>query len=164
MACWDEYAATRISARFGSDPTDGYEETFIKALETTHSASNSAIRKYRLHGDHGRIVREVYGEYGNLLKFSAYHLGNLDGRGIELEDRQKSVAALKGHWFFPFFDRLQHGLRELFDAFGDWPNTASFEAIGDIAEDVVEAGGVFLKSIGDGNIDIKIPHHPNTMP
>ena len=34
LACWDEYAATLLSAGFGAEPTEGYEDTFLKSSTT----------------------------------------------------------------------------------------------------------------------------------
>ena len=95
LACWDEYAATRISAPFGKETTDHYEETFIQALQTTRENANRAIRAYRLHHDHGRIAGEVFVEYGRLMKYAAYLLGDLDGREVAIEDRPLIPIRLK---------------------------------------------------------------------
>ena len=51
LACWDEYAATRLSAGIGEDPTAGYEDTFLKCLHEARPKSNDYIKLYRVHGD-----------------------------------------------------------------------------------------------------------------
>jgi hypothetical protein len=164
LACWDEYAATRISAAYGADQTAAYEETFMQALLTTREVANDAIRAYRLHGDHGRIVREVYGEYGRLMKYASYHLGNLDGRAEKFEDRALSVAALEGHWFEPFLDSLRQSLRRIYETFGAWPDELKFEAIGDMVDELASLGGVHVTKSGEGLVNINVPYRPETMP
>lgn len=97
LACWDEYAATMISAPFGHDPTAGYEETFILLLNKTLPKANELIKAYRIHSDVGRVMAEVYGAYGDLMKVACYHLGNMAGRDISLKDLPRTMASLDGH-------------------------------------------------------------------
>jgi hypothetical protein len=164
LACWDEYAATRISAGFGEEPTERYEDTFIEALQTAEENANAAIRAYRLHGDHGRIASEAYVEYGRLLKYAAYLLGDLDARDIAIEDRPRSGAALAEHPFQPTLQRLHNALRDLYNGFGRWADKSPFEAIGDIADDLIGEGGVYITKIGSGLLHIQVPFRPETSP
>src|ERR1700730_13587511 len=64
-ACWDEYAVTWICAPFGEEPTAGYEETFIRALNGTRPKANKFIKAYRLHQNVNQITAEVDGTYGD---------------------------------------------------------------------------------------------------
>lgn len=97
LACWDEYAATLLSAPFGEAPTDGYETTFLKVLESTRPTAYDAIRAYRVHGDVDQVLAQVYGICGDLLKFGAYLLGDLDGRGVDVTARTSIADALRNH-------------------------------------------------------------------
>jgi hypothetical protein len=99
MPCWDEYAATRIGARIGHDPTDWYEQTFLVSLKETRPKANGLIKAYRMHGDHGRILGEVYRGYGEWLKSAAYHLGNMTGRDLSPNVFPATATALDGLWF-----------------------------------------------------------------
>lgn len=164
LACWDEYAACRISAGFGEDPTEGYEQTFIQTLEIARTNANAAIRAYRRHGDHGRIVREVYAEYGRAMKYAAYLLGDLDARDIALADRPLVSTALEGHLFAPQIIRLAQALRDLFNTFGAWNNEALFETIGDIVDELAAQGGVVVTKAAPGFVDIKVPFTLETLP
>ena len=157
LACWDEYAATRIAAGIGEDPTDGYEETFVLLAETVRDKADALIAAYRDHGDHGRILCEAYGEYGRLMKYAAYHLGNLAGLETPLADRPKTVAAMDGHWFAPHLEALQIRLAALFDDFGTWEAYAPFEALGDLAEILVAEGGVTVERLPAGQVWIRVP-------
>ena len=157
LACWDEYAACRISAGFGSDPTDGYEEIFIQALQTARKKANAAIRAYRRHGEHSRIACEVYAEYGRLMKYASYLLGDLDARGVALETRPLSAAAVKGHYFQIYLPRLHDAMRTLFESFGAWTGETAFEVIGDIVDELASQGGVSMTKAAPGLVNINVP-------
>jgi hypothetical protein len=164
MACWDEYAATRISAPIGHDPTPGYEESFILALNETRPKANNLIKAYRLHGDVNQIMAEVYGAYGNLMKFAAYHLGNMAGRGLSLADLPKTRIALDGHWFASYFERLDVLCKHIAEDYGKWGDRSRFEALGDLADELVVAGGLIVSLLADGRLRVDIPFTPETMP
>lgn len=164
FACWDEYAACRISAGFGDDPTDGYQETLVQALQTARDKANAAIRAYRWHADHARIVREVYAEYGRLMKYAAYLLGDLDARNQTVDDRPALAAALEGHFFAARFAQLHQSLRALFNVFSDWTDETLFEAIGDIVDDLAVEGGVVVTKAAPGFVNIAVPFRTETMP
>ena len=163
LGCWDEYAACRISAGVGDDPTDGYEQTFIQALQTARETANVAIRAYRRHAGHSRIACEVYAEYGRLMKYAAYLTGDLDARGIALEDRPPIAAALEGHYFNRYLPRLREALRDLFEAFGAWTDETLFEVIGDIVDELAGEGGVYMTKSGPGLVSIRVPFRLETI-
>jgi hypothetical protein len=163
-ASWDEYAATYISAPFGHDPTAWYEECFLTFLKETRPKANGLIKAYRLHGDHSRIMGEVYGAYGELLKSAAYVLGNMAGRKLSLDALPATQAALNGHWFAGYFNRLDEVCKRIFDGYGKWTETAPFEALGDLADDLVAEGGLRI-SVGEGGrVRIDVPFTAETMP
>ena len=161
--CWNEYAATRYCARYGRDPTLGYEETFLTALRETRGLANGRIKAYRTHRDVGRVLDEVYVAYGQLLKFAAYCLGNLDGRETPLGERTEVNEALDGHWFQPYFERLHVACRSLHQDYGIWTDMSGFEVISDIADEVVELGGLKLSRRGD-QVHVDIPYSRETVP
>ena len=164
MACWDEYAATKLSARYGEDPTEGYEATFIKVLADTRNRANEFIKAYRVHSDVDRVLHAVYGAYGELLKFTAYHVGNLDGQGISPSERPQTEEALAGHWFAPDFEQLLAACRAIADEYGHWPDRSAFDVIGDLADKVVAGGGLTLRYLASGHVHVDIPFTAETMP
>lgn len=157
LACWDEYAATNLSSRFGEDPTDGYEETLLRHMDEARDIANASINEYRIHGRVDQVYAEVYGAYGELLKFAAYFLGNLDGRGVNLSEREDLTSKLSRHWFEPFFNRLHEACKDVAKDYGKWKNQAAFEAIGDISDDIVALGGIVAKYLPDGRLYLDIP-------
>lgn len=164
QACWDENAATQISAAIGHDPTSGYEETFKFALNETRQKANELIKAYRLHGDVDQIMAEIYGAYGDLMKFACYHLGNMVGRGLSLDDLPATKAVLEGHWFSPYFDRLGTICKRIADDYGQWSDKSRFEALGDLADDLVIDGGLAVSHLDDGRLYVDIPFTLETMP
>ena len=112
LACWDEYSATRLSAGIGNDPTDDYENTFITTVCETRLRANALIAAYRSHGNVDQILEEIYGAYGDLLKFSAYHLGNLDGAGIEVMAKPRTVECPAGSLVHAVFHSAKGRLRK----------------------------------------------------
>jgi hypothetical protein len=157
LACWDEYAATFISAKYGTPNTVGYEDTFIFALETARSRVSDLIRAYRLHGDVVRILQEVYGAMGNVLKFSAYHLGNLAGIDITWTDMPRTTAALNGHWFRSYFVRLDEACRTIGSSYGCWVDESAFGVIGDLVDELVADAGLYVTKNVDGALYVDIP-------
>jgi hypothetical protein len=153
-----------LSAGFGTEPTEGYEDTFLKSLHETRQQANDCIKAYRVHANIDRILGEVYLAYGDLMKFTAYHLGNLRGLGRDLSEMPRTVEALKGHWFAPYFARLGEALKDIEKDYGKWTDKSSFEVIGDLADELLAQGGIHYKSRPDGRLYIDIPFTAETMP
>lgn len=164
FAAWDEFAVTTISAGIGEDQADAYEETFINDLKKAEALSNDLILAYRNHGSIDQILGEIYGCWGNVLKFAAYHLGNLAGCGLSWSEREKTVEALSDHWFLPYFERFDEACREIFSQYGKWEDKSSFALISDIIDDLVKRSGLILTDMGNGEFWVDIPPTPETTP
>ena len=164
LACWSEYAATRLSAKIGADQTAAYEETFITVLSATRERANALIRAYRAHGDHAQILSEICTEYGNLMKFASYLIGHLAGSERELTATATAQAALADHWFTPFFERLQKSLQTLWEHYGAWSSLSDFEEIGQIGKELVAFGGVHILRSPSNEVRIRVPFSADTLP
>jgi hypothetical protein len=156
-ACWDEYAATRRSALYGRDPSDDYEDTFLVSLCEARQQADREIALYRRHADVNRVLVAVYGAYGNLMKFAAYHLGNIYGRNLTLADFPRTQEALLGHWFEAYFAQLNTVLDNIANSYGTWLDMGPFEALGDLADQVLAATGVTISLLPDGRTYAHIP-------
>jgi hypothetical protein len=66
-------------------------------------------------------------------------------------------AALTEHWFEPFFKRLHESCRAIGDHYGRWTDKASFEAIGDIADEAVALCGIKHRYLPGGQLYLDIP-------
>jgi hypothetical protein len=162
--CWDEYAATRISAGFGKDPTENYEDSFLDVLNETRPKANEFIKAYRLHRNTYQVTLEVYDVYSVLMKLAAYHLGNMAGQGLLILDLPRTRAALKNHWFESYFERLNTLCNSLMDDYGRWKDLSLFESLGDLADELVAEGGVILSRLDDGSLYVDIPFTLETIP
>lgn len=157
LACWDEYAATLISAKYGDPPTVGYEDTFLGAVTATGDNVNQLFKEFRIHDDVTRILQEVYEAMGNLLKFAAYHLGNLRGLGVAWTDMPRTVAALEGHWFTSFFLRLQDACSAILANYAQWEDESAFETIGNLVDELVAMAGLHITKTANGGLHVEIP-------
>lgn len=164
LACWDEYAASMLSAGFGNPPTDGYEDSFLKCLGEARPAANEFIKAFRKHGQIDQLLAEVYITYGDLMKFAAYHVGNLRGLGRSPSEMPRTTKALEGHWFESYFTRLDNALKDIAKDYGTWTNKQAFEVVGDLADELLAQGGVHYKSRPDGRLYIDVPFTTETMP
>ncbi|WP_300754946.1 hypothetical protein [Janthinobacterium sp.] len=164
ISCWDEYAATFKSALYGDVQIDGYEETFLNCLDGARPSANRLIAAYRSHASVDQILREVYGVYGDLLKFAAYHIGNIHGLNLTLDDVPRTTDALDGHWFAPYFEELTAACEAIAENYGQWPDQTAFEVIGDLADRLVADGGLYITVIDNNQLYVDIPFSPETMP
>lgn len=164
LATWDEYAACRIAGSIGYDPADGYLETLVQVLAGTRDHCYEKIKAYRIHGDVGQVVTEVYGKLGDLLKYSSYFLGAVAAR--ETPDTHP-VVLTEGdefEWFAPFYERVLEAHQVLWSEFGKWEVLDGFEALGDILEDMAESIGIEASRQSDDSINFNIPHRIESMP
>ena len=164
LACWDEYAASWISASIGEDCTKDYEETFLQALEKTRPKANQLIKAYRIQGDVDQVLAEVFGAYGNLMKFACYQLGNMRGRKLTLDDLPVTKSTLDAHWFESHFHSLKQLCGDIADSYGKWTKLEPFEAIGALAEAIVTENGVVVTRCAGEDLYVDIPFSPETMP
>jgi hypothetical protein len=78
------------------------------------------------------------------MKFASYHLGNMVGLGLTLDDLPKTKEALDGHWFPPFFDKPRKACENIAAEYGKWTDRSAFEALDDLADEIVVAGGLTI--------------------
>lgn len=161
--CWDEYAATNLSAGWGEDQTDKYENELLTFLALADDRANDAIRAYRTHQDVEVVLRAVFEVYGALLKLSAYHLGNLEAFGKKWTEMPNSYSILKGHWFEPFLVRLDAACLDIAKEFGQWADQSSFDVIGDLAQDMVDRAGLHIRLLPENSVHVDIPYTLKTM-
>ena len=164
LACWDEYAATMFSAGFGTPPTESYEGTFLVSLRDTRPQVIEYIKAFRIHSNIDQLLGEVYVAYGELMKFAAYHLGNLSGLGRTVADMPKTMDTLEGHWFQPYCTRLDGALRGIAKDYGKWSDKLVFEVLADLADELLAQNGIHYKSRPNGQLYIDIPFTAETLP
>lgn len=164
LAAWDEYAVCRITGNIGHDPTDGYLETLVTVLNANRSQCFEIIKAYRTHCDVSRVVTEVYGKLGDLLKYSSYFLGAV-AACKDLETHPPALTkAVEFEWFGPFYDRVVEAHTQLWDQFGMWTDQDKFEALGDILEDMAESVGIEASRISKQDTHFNISYRSENTP
>lgn len=163
---WEEYAACRLSASFApANETALFEKTLCSVLAGARERGNKYIRQYRLHGDVSRVLKEIVGEYGNLLKYSSYLLGHLAGIDAQLKDAAPTAAAMiEGSPFFaPAFHRLKTGLEEMWETYGKWTGFEIFDGLKELADGFLKTGGIVLQDHKEG-LYVNVPYSLETLP
>lgn len=146
-ACWDEYAACRLSATFNPDHIRYYQQVFLEVLDGARDRANQRIRDYLDHRDQHRVVTEVAAEYRSLMTYASYMLGHLAGLDQDLPEEVE--AKLEDHWFTPFLVQLDAALGELWGRYGEWTDLAEFDSLGQLGRLVMISGGVDFRRVGD---------------
>ena len=164
LAAWDEYAVCRIAGSSGYDPADGYLEVLLKILGDTRGKCFEVIKAYRTHGDVGRVATEVYGKLGDLLKYSLYFLGAIAARENPETHPRTLAETAKFEWFEPFFDRLIEVNEALWSEYRRWKNLDTFEAIGDVLEDMSASIGMVASRTPDEQTHFNFPYRLESMP
>jgi hypothetical protein len=160
---WDEYAACRISAGFGQDPSENYRSVFLNILSEASENVRQAILKYRHDSDLDTLLMEAQRNIGNLSKYASYVLGTADGFDHNYEaDLPEISNALDGHWFNPFFFQLWDALRELWASYGEWKDLSEFQTIADIWLDMMADRGLEVTPQENGTMYINVPFRPET--
>lgn len=164
LATWDEYAVCRITGSIGYDPTDDYLETLVRLLGDTKSQCQEQIKAYRIHGDVGQVVTEVFGKLGDLLKYSSYFLGATAAHQTPETHPAALTRNTEYAWFAPFYERLIEVHEALWSEFGKWEDMNAFEAIGDVLEDMAKSIGICAHRMSDELINFDIPYRRENMP
>lgn len=154
---WEEYAACRISAVFGKEQVDVYEQTFTTTLADSHDAAVGAITAFRLHGDVGELLQRAGSALVRPLLSASYLLGHLDGRGAEWDAAPDARDLLKESSYSPLIERLSETLRQLWSTAPTWESEQVFQPLKQIARDALEDGGIFITLLDDGRIYVEVP-------
>lgn len=142
-ACWNEYAACRISAVFGPQETARRVSDFRQSLERVSDFVKGEARQAILTRDYMRLQNIMYVGYGNLMKMTSYMLGQLDGLGdAGAAEMQDVLESLEASWFQSFLRELSVALRTIWALRGQWSSKSEFLAVGYIALSVIEDRGV----------------------
>lgn len=158
-ACWEEYAACRLSAMFSEKQIKRYEEALVGVLEVSASKAEAARDAFWQHGDLDRAALEIATPLLEPMRIASYAYGHLDGLDNRLGLSNKAQAAIDQAGFRPFLDDLVATLRELWSLGPDWDDPGQFDIIANVARDILWSGGLLVSPIeGDGaNINVWEP-------
>jgi hypothetical protein len=153
MGAWDEYAASRLSAPWGTpDYCSGYEETLVPMLETILARSESAKKDYLNHRNVEQTMSELREILGTFFVRASYLTGHIDGLGRSLEDEAPVLAAVlqKTTWFNTIWTRYNSILLELFDKIESWEGLETYGPLKDLFEEMYRRGGMRFAKLPDG--------------
>jgi hypothetical protein len=165
-ACWDEYIASRLSARYGNDETlCGFEDGFCARLEAAWPAIVKSIKQYRMHGDVPRVLSEVTGQIRNVALYAGYLLGHLDGIERSLaESAPKAVTSFEQHKHLgSFVVPLHKELDLLFDGYEDFSGLEWFLPLRTLVDEMFRKAGLILSETNEGT-HVSIPYRNDTLP
>ena len=164
--CWTEYIASRLSAAFGEPHgTHDLENLFCSVLRVAKDRANAAIRQYRMHGDHSRLLRAVTAEYRRLLVYASYLLGHLDASGKDVTGSAPAAeqSLARATYFRPILDRLRLELNTMHRTYGQWRSIDVYEPLKQIAYDLLQIGGIGIEEQPEG-LYVSAPYTPDTLP
>ncbi len=164
-SCWDEYAASRLSAKFEyENQLKWFEDTFCSCAEEVRERSNKHIQQYRWHGDLNKLVPQVVAEYGAVFKYAGYLLGHLDGLGLSIEKDAPKANELvnRKKYFTPIFEELVACLKSMWVTYGNWSGLQVFEPLKDVADKLLRAGGIEIEERAEGPY-VNVPFGRETM-
>lgn len=166
-ACWDEYAACRMSASFGKESIlRSLEQTFCAATKGLRSCGNDHIRRYRLHGDIGRLLVEIVAAYGNSAKYFSYLIGHIDGLGRNLEEAAPQAVEVMNQdtGLERALTCIQHELRAMWRSRRQWSGFEVFTPLRSAAKQLLGEAGLVLHEQDGGRIYVDVPYSPDTIP
>jgi hypothetical protein len=167
-ACWDEYAACRLSARFQHpEQLDWYQDTFCSFADGARDRADRQIHRYRRHGNVAQLVQEVLTEYGGLFKYAAYLLGHLDGLQLSLDGNAPKAAELinRRKNLGRNFNKLSTCLKSMWATYESWPGFQVFDSLCEFADDVLRQGGIEIEDRAEGAY-VNVPftsHYSNSF-
>ncbi|PZU05996.1 MAG: hypothetical protein DI605_20515 [Sphingomonas sp.] len=155
-ACWEEYAACRLSAPFGHGRLVSYEEGLRGVLGASRERAAAARAAFWRHGDLNRVVGELGPPLAEPLRLAAYVLGHLDGLTDPpaLSDATRRAIADAG--YTDLIDDLAVALRDLWASREERTTLSEFEVIGDVARDAFWAGGLTIRPATDDGATIHV--------
>lgn len=156
LDCWNEFGACWMSAKFGPTNVAHYESSFLAALKDTKSVVSRAMAEYQIEKNNEKLISTIAGQYKILLKYSAYHLGNLYGHNTDWKELPTTANPLKSHWFSPFFNELDETCQSIARNIDNWTDSHQFDSLRELAEKLVAHGGLSFQRHLDGQISFEI--------
>lgn len=155
-ACWEEYAACRLSAMFSAKQIRRYEEALVGVLGVSASKAEAARDAFWQHGDLDRAALEIATPLLEPMRIASYAYGHLDGLDDPSVLSEEVQAAIDQAGFRPFLDDLIVALRQLWSLGPDWDEPGQFDIIANVARDILWSGGLLVSPIEGGGANINV--------
>jgi hypothetical protein len=144
-ACWEEYAACRLSSIFGRGHLTFYEEGLRGVLGIARERAAEARQAFWQHRDLNRAVSEIAPPLAEPLRLASYVLGHIDGLGDDTAISEQTRQAIANGGYTGFIEGLAGALRALWTERCDLRHLSQFDVIGDVARDVFWSGGLLIR-------------------
>lgn len=155
-ACWEEYAACRLSAVFGSGHLLLYEEGLRGVLSVARERAADAREDFWQHRDLNRAVTEVAPPLVEPLRLASYVLGHIDGLGDDTLISEETKQAIADAGYTDLVDDLAKALRSLWDVRREWTHICQFDTIGDVAREALWSGGLTIRPAANDGATINV--------
>lgn len=155
-ACWEEYAACRLSAVFGRGRLPLYEEGLCGVLGVARERAADAREAFWQHRDLNRAVAEVAPPLVEPLRLASYVLGHIDGLGDDTSISEETKQAIADAGYTDLVDDLAMALRSLWDVRREWTHISQFDVIGDVARDALWSGGLAIRPAANDGATINV--------
>jgi hypothetical protein len=145
MGAWDEYAASRLSASWGTpDYCSGYEASLVSMLGTLLARSDTAKQGFSQHQDVERTMNELRAVFETFFVRASYLIGHIDGLGRALEGEAPTLAASLGEttWLNELWSRYWGILRSLFERIDSWQGVQEYRPLKELGEELLLRGGM----------------------
>jgi hypothetical protein len=164
-ACWDEYAACRLSARIYPEQVKHFETVFCDALAVARERANRHVAGYWQDRDHGKAFSGVFSEYGNLMKFTSYLIGHIDGTASSLAEVAPRAHEMtqSSSYFAPFLSELVHCLDTMWKTRESWTGIDVYDPVKMLVRKLVRNGGVEMSTVPQG-LYVRVLCGPGMLP
>jgi len=148
-AAWDEYAASRLSANWGTpDYCSGYEQTLVPMLGTLLARSEAAKEAFAQDRNVERTMTDLRGIFETFFVRASYLIGHIDGLEKTLEEEASTLAAAlrETTWLNALWERYVSTLRSMFERIDSWDGVQEYQPLKGLGEELLLRGGMgFVK-------------------
>lgn len=165
LSVWDEYAACRLTGKLSNREKliGQYTSVYCASADGVLLASREAIKRYRNHGDLGKLYAEVHKALITPLKYLAYLAGHLDSLGED--NTLGNVLPNHSELFHAGLDgELWLELRRLWECRDDWTGFEELDGLVRVFLTAFSKAGIDIQLKPEGGTSIHIPFTAETMP
>jgi hypothetical protein len=153
MAAWDEYAASRLSAPWGtSEYCSEFEQALVPMLDTMLARAESSKQAFAVHRNTEQTMSELREVFGSFLIRSAYLVGHIDGIDGSLQVEAPTLAKKieETTWLKTIWSRYLEILREMFSKLEAWEGIETYGPLKELFETLLLRGGLQLSKLPQG--------------
>ena len=155
--CWSEYAASRLSGKFGVAQGENYAEILIETLPKAKKATREKLLSYGTDRDLDGLFRTAVYNCGTVAKFASYLLGHSHGSNFDLSNVENLKSALEENEYLNFFEELSDILDFIWSEYGRWESEDPLEPLARFMKRLLSDAGLELSTEDDGSLRVDVP-------